>query len=115
MTQYKPTMKKELELLVEDESIYLGNIDTSLITDMSGLFYKSKRKKYSCIETCDVSNVTDMSYMFDGAKFFNQPIGSWDVSSVTNMEGMFTNAKRFNQPIGNWNVSNLTKLSIIGM
>ena len=32
----------------------------------------------------DVSAVTDMFYMFDGASAFNQPLDSWNVSSVTN-------------------------------
>jgi surface protein len=41
------------------------------------------------IGSWDVSNVTDVSYMFDGAKSFNQNIGSWDVSSVTDMGSMF--------------------------
>ena len=36
--KYKPQTKEELKKLVEDESIYLGDIDTSLITDMSNLF-----------------------------------------------------------------------------
>ncbi len=41
------------------------------------------------IGSWDVSNVTDMSYMFDGAKTFNQDIGDWNVSNVTNMHWMF--------------------------
>ena len=39
--KYRPTTKEELKKLVEDESIYLGDIDTSLITDMSELFRES--------------------------------------------------------------------------
>ena len=59
------------------------------------------------IENLNVSNVTDMGYMFDEASSFNQPISGWDVSSVTNMVYMFRNAYSFNQPIGNWIVSNV--------
>ncbi|HEG5033987.1 TPA: BspA family leucine-rich repeat surface protein, partial [Campylobacter coli] len=36
--KYTPKTKEELQALVEDESIYLGDIDTSEITDMSYLF-----------------------------------------------------------------------------
>ena len=36
----------------------------------------------------DVSKVTDMSYMFDGAASFDQPLGTWNVSSVTDMQFM---------------------------
>ncbi|MEI0496392.1 hypothetical protein R4J09_13435 [Brachyspira intermedia] len=44
--KYKPTSRKELKDLVTDESIYLGDIDTSLITDMSGLFEFFNRDNY---------------------------------------------------------------------
>ena len=107
MAKYRPVTKVELELLVQDESIYLGDIDVSLITDMSMLFYNSTREDFSGIETWDVSHVKDMSFMFAGAKSFNQPIGCWDVSNVMNMSWMFCVAKSFNQFIGNWNVSNV--------
>ena len=64
--KYKPSTKTELQELVKDESVYLGDIDTSLITDMSNLFDRSNvyRRDFSGIESWDVSNVTDMSYMF---------------------------------------------------
>ena len=79
MAKFQPRTKDELKILVQDKSLYLGNIDTSLITDMSSLFKDSKRKDFSGIEIWNVSNVEDMSFMFESAKFFNQPIGSWDV------------------------------------
>ncbi|WP_267525524.1 BspA family leucine-rich repeat surface protein [Campylobacter sp. MG1] len=61
---YKPKTKEELKALVDNESINLGEIDTSLITDMSRLFYKSKRKNFQGINTWNITNVKDMSYMF---------------------------------------------------
>lgn len=102
--KYIPQNKEELQKLVNDESIYLGDIDTSLITDMSYLFEHSKRKDFSGIEKWDVGKVKDMKYMFDGAKSFNQPIGNWDVGSVWDMDGMFFGAESFNQDISNWDV-----------
>ena len=38
---------------------------------------------------------------------FNQDISNWDVSNVTDMNYMFTNAKKFNQDISSWDVNNV--------
>ncbi|WP_096025766.1 DarT ssDNA thymidine ADP-ribosyltransferase family protein [Campylobacter lanienae] len=106
-TRYYPKTKDELRSLVRVESLNLGDIDTSAITDMSGLFYRSGRKDFSGIESWDVSSVTDMSMMFFGYDNFNQPLNNWDVSSVIYMSGMFRDCKNFNQPLNNWNVSSV--------
>ena len=58
----------------------------------------------------DVSSVTNMYAMFDGATAFNQDISGWDVSSVTNMGYMFDGATAFNQDISSWDVSNVTNM-----
>lgn len=111
MMKFHPKNKAELEKLIKNQEINLGDIDTSAITDMSWLFCESKRKDFSGIENWDVSNVTDMSYMFRGCKDFNQPLNNWDVSSVTNMSRMFIGCKNFNQPLKNWDVSSVTDMS----
>ncbi|MCI7237947.1 BspA family leucine-rich repeat surface protein, partial [Campylobacter sp.] len=79
--------------------IFLGDIDTSAITDMSSLFVKgydeddciiiNKRENFDGIELWNVSNVTNMSEMFSGCENFNQPLNSWNVSNVTDMSEMF--------------------------
>ncbi|EEO23442.2 bacterial surface protein 26-residue [Helicobacter bilis ATCC 43879] len=108
--KYEPQTKEELEELVKDESIYLGDIDTSEITDMSKLFQDSSRTDFSGIESWDVSNVENMSQMFYNAKSFNQPLNSWDVGNVVNMENMFSNATSFNQPLNSWNVGKVANM-----
>ena len=102
---YKPQTIEELENLVKDESIHLGDIDTSAINYMGGLFYNSTRRDFSGIESWNVSKVTNMSHMFAEAKSFNQPLDSWDTSNVTNMAGMFMEAKSFNQSLDSWNLT----------
>ena len=59
----------------------------------------------------DVSSVTTMSGMFWRASSFDQPLNSWDVSSVTTMNNMFNGASSFNKPLNSWNVSSVTKMS----
>ena len=58
------------------------------------------------IENWDVSNVTNMVTMFNGASSFNQPL-NWDISSVTNMSDMFNGASSFNQNLGSWEIASL--------
>ena len=56
----------------------------------------------------DISNVTDMSYMFDKSNF-NGDISKWDISNVTDMRYMFLHSK-FNRDISNWDVSKVTTM-----
>ena len=59
----------------------------------------------------DVSNVTDMSYLFYEASSFNQDVSEWDVSNVTDISRMFHSASSFNQDVSEWDVSNVTDMS----
>lgn len=111
MAKYTPKTKEELQKLVRDESIYLGDIDTSAITDMSFLFAMSTRKDFSGIGTWDTSSVVNMRCMFLRAKHFNHNISSWDTSSVVDMGGMFYNATYFNQNISSWDTSSVVNMS----
>ncbi|MEI0445436.1 BspA family leucine-rich repeat surface protein [Brachyspira intermedia] len=110
--KYKPKDKIELLKLIK-EKIKFDKIDTSLITDMSGLFQNSKLKKFNCIETWDTSNVEDMHNMFRGALHFNHNINNWNVSKVVNMEHMFSGCELFNQPLNNWDVSNVKYMAFM--
>jgi surface protein len=63
------------------------------------------------INSWNVSAVTDMASMFDGATFFNQAVDGWDVGAVTTMSSMFRNASAFNQLLNSWNVAAVTNMS----
>ena len=67
-------------------------------------------KKYGKIEDWNTSEVTDMSYLFNGCIAFNEDISKWNVSKVVNMRGMFWGAESFNQPIGRWDTSNVSNM-----
>ena len=92
----------------------VGNWDVSNITDMSYLFSGCLSFDGN-LSNWDVSNVTDMKLMFEFCTSFNNggssAISNWDTSSVTDMESMFSTANSFNQPIGSWNVSNVTNMA----
>ncbi|MEM9424762.1 MAG: BspA family leucine-rich repeat surface protein, partial [Spirochaetota bacterium] len=106
----------------------VGDIDTSLITDMSGLF-EGNATFNADISKWDTSNVTNMARMFRGATAFNQPVNTrshvvkglaatktgaassgWDTSRVKNMSEMFAGAISFNQAIGAWNTSKVANM-----
>ena len=130
------TTDNEIRQLVYNCIDIFGNecnlnwIDTSHVTNMEGLFYKSifngdiskwnvsnviamnklfmLSKFNGDISQWDVSNVTDMSCMFYKSDF-NGDISNWDVSNVTNMYNMFSGSK-FNSNISDWDVSNVINM-----
>ena len=71
---------------------------------------EAAKLEYGDINEWNVSQVTNMSGLFQSKESFNGNINSWDVRNVTNMSSMFYNAKSFNQPLDNWNVSCVTEM-----
>lgn len=130
--QFVPN-NEQLRELVCCEEVSLGEIDTSEVTDMKGLFayiehddtknfwegvvdwatdnnvkLDFKREDFSGISSWDTSKVTTFEWMFFKVVNFNEDISKWDTSSVTNMSGMFSFAVNFNQPLNDWDTSSVT-------
>ena len=91
--------------------------------NISGLFSNTGIESLGNIGDFDVSNVTDMSYMFRGCKYLQSLEGleKWNTSNVTNMNSMFSScffddfdtvqqSSTFLNPISNWDVSNVTDM-----
>lgn len=88
----------------------IGDWDVSNVTDMSWMFLGALSFNRP-LDQWDVSHVTNMNGMFRSATSFNQPLEVWDVSQVTNMSSMFADASRFNQPLADWDVSRVEDMS----
>ena len=114
---YFTKTKEELKDIIfqrineEGKEVDLNDIDVSNITDMSKLFEGTYFN--GDISEWDVSNVTDMSYMFYGCNKFNKDISSWNVLNVTDMHGMFMGCTKFNQDISKWEVSNVKDMACV--
>jgi hypothetical protein len=80
--------------------------DTKNVTNMSECMSITKMNGITNWNTC---RVRDMSYCFDYATRFNQPL-EWNTSNVTDMSGMFSNATSFNQLL-HWDTSNVKDMT----
>ena len=82
--------------------------ETAKITNWNNAFQGAIAFNNSGVEGWDMSSVTTMYDMFNGAEAFNQVIFSWNTSNVENLNNMFENAVAFNQNISYWCVTNIT-------
>lgn len=82
----------------------------SQVTDLSYMFYGSP-KVNADFSSWNTSTITNMSYMFAGASSFNGNLSGWNTSNVTDMSSMFEDAREFNQPLNSWNVESVTDMS----
>jgi len=85
-----------------------GNIVWS---SMQNAFFGCGNFNITANDAPNLSNVTSMGSMFNGASVFNRDISSWNVSNVTSMGSMFNGASVFNADISSWNVSNVTSMN----
>ncbi|RYG52333.1 MAG: BspA family leucine-rich repeat surface protein, partial [Chitinophagaceae bacterium] len=86
--------------------------DLSQVTDMSFMFFDLNMELTTAfnINDWDVSNVQTMESMFEKARYFNQPLHNWDVSNVTNMKNMFAYDLEFNQDLSAWDMSGVENM-----
>lgn len=124
-TTFFPETTQELKNMIYNEiekhgvECSLNHICTSKITNMSGLFngknnFPLLRKFNGDISLWDVSNVTNMSGMFEESDF-DGDLSKWDVSRVQTMESMFDNSKYTgeNGDISEWDISNVRDMAFM--
>lgn len=112
VAQNKEHLKKLIEQTIKEKGNYcdLNFIDVSNVTNMSYMFHNSQFN--GDISKWNVSNVTNMNNMFSYSESndseFNEDISGFDLSITTNEDSLFSFSK-FNGDISEWNVSNVTK------
>ena len=94
----------------KDKIISIDHWGTSIWNSMKRAFYGCSNLIGKATDVPELTSVSDMSNMFNGAISFNQNINDWNVRNVSNMDSMFYNASSFNQNIGEWNVRNITSM-----
>lgn len=83
--------------------------DLSNLINITSMFEKASNFNGD-VSNWDISTVTDMKSLFNQASSFNSDINDWDVSNVTNMSRVFYYASSFNQPLNDWDVSSVTDM-----
>ena len=94
----------------EITSIKKWKIDTSNVTDMSGMFYMRNLKSMD-LSSFDTSNVTNMYAMFVSCGLTSLDLSSFNTSKVTDMSWMF----RFNFRLTSLDISNFDTSKVTNM
>ena len=95
-----------------DNGGVMGSWNLTNVTNISSMFQDAEIFNGD-IGAWNVANVTSVLNIFNNARSFNQDIGEWNVSSATNMFAMFVNAESFNQDISSWDVSSVTSMFLM--
>ncbi len=76
---------------------------------LEGAFSQCDKLEY--LRGGNVSNVTNMSYMFDSATIVRPDTTFWITTNVTNMSSMFANTEMANPAVRRWDTSKVTNMS----
>ncbi|WP_434325822.1 BspA family leucine-rich repeat surface protein [Mycoplasma leachii] len=107
-------LNSKSEIQVQHMPITIKKVPSVLpkeITSLKEAFQANLNEFIEGIQHWDTSNVTNMSFMFNGAQNFNQDISNWNTSKVKYMNFMFSGCRCFNQNISKWNFSKVINIS----
>lgn len=91
----------------------ISHWDVSNVTDMSRIFEEARNFNNGGAQLSwgdKTQNVKDMTGMFASAHVFDQDVSGWNTSSVENMSAMFASAHDFDQDLSNWTVSSVENM-----
>ena len=94
-------------------SLDLSNFDTSNVTDMGGMFYGCSSLTSIDLSNFDTSKVTNMVYIFyDCSSLTSLDLSNFDTSNVTNMAYMFCDCYSLTSlDLSNFDTSNVTNMA----
>jgi len=105
VTEWGPyTFTSPTDMFIDGRGLttFTANDAPILVGTLTSMFEGCANLNEPKMATWNVSNVTGMNDMFNGASKFNQPIGNWVVSNVSSMNRMFQDASSFNQNLSSW-------------
>ena len=111
--EYHEGAETQTDLFVNLKSIrFNGVVDTSGVTDMSGMFFQCKSLQTLDVSSFNTSQVTNMFYMFCGCKSLqNLDLSSFDTFHVKNMGGMFDGCESLQTlNVSSFNTSRVTDM-----
>ena len=90
------------------------NLDVSNVTNMSSMFEQNQISDISSLANWDTSKVINMTSMFGNCSNLSDisALAHWDTSNVTNMEGMFESCGNLSDisSLASWDTSNVTTM-----
>ena len=96
ITEY--IIKKKLDTPIDSEHKYYPNSKEELIKNIQELI-SNKIYDFNCIDTSEITDMSDLFSDYDvnkiNIKDMNINISDWDVSNVINMSEMFNNCNSF--------------------
>ena len=95
------------------QTLDVSNLDTSKVTNMSGMFGVCVNLESLDVSNFDTSKVTDMNGMFDeSSSIIKLDVSNFDTSKVTDMSHMFGHLYRLTEiDVSNFNTSKVTDMS----
>jgi len=86
--------------------------DTSQVTNMAVMFFRTSVSDLSGLSGWDTSQVTDMGFMFRDTSVSDlSPLSGWDTSQVTTMRSMFQNTSVSDlSGLSGWDTSQVTTM-----
>ena len=105
------TMENMFETSNATTIIGLNKLNTSKVVNMYGMFWNTKVTTLD-LSSFSTSNVTDMSFMFNGSEAATiKGLKNFNTSKVTNMNGMFSATQLSTLDLSNFNTRNVTNMS----